>query len=62
MDEQAQELRDTIDDLRADLAELPTKPRRARDVFARIVAIALGLVSSPVPGATPKNPASGLIA
>src|SRR5690606_16431560 len=26
------------------------------------VAIALGLVSSPVPGATPKNPASGLIA
>ena len=30
--------------------------------FARIVAIALGLVSSPVPGATPKKPASGLIA
>jgi hypothetical protein len=30
--------------------------------FARIVAIAFGLVSSPVPGATPKKPASGLIA
>ena len=31
-------------------------------VFARIVAIALGFVFSPVPGATPKKPASGLIA
>ena len=31
-------------------------------VFSRIVAIAFGLVSSPVPGATPKKPASGLIA
>ena len=31
-------------------------------VFARIVAIAAGFVASPVPGATPKNPASGLIA
>ena len=31
-------------------------------VFERIVAIAFGLVSSLVPGATPKKPASGLIA
>ena len=31
-------------------------------VFSRIVAIAFGLVSSPVPGATPKKPASGLTA
>ena len=31
-------------------------------VFSRTVAIALGLVSEPVPGATPKNPTSGLIA
>src|SRR5688572_28433495 len=30
--------------------------------LARIDAIALGLVCSPVPGATPKKPASGLIA
>src|SRR3954466_755668 len=30
--------------------------------FARTVAIALGFVFSPVPGATPKKPASGLIA
>jgi hypothetical protein len=30
--------------------------------FARTVAIAFGLVASPVPGATPKKPASGLIA
>jgi hypothetical protein len=30
--------------------------------FLRIVAIAFGFVSSPVPGATPKKPASGLIA
>ena len=30
--------------------------------FARTVAMALGLVSSPVPGATPKKPDSGLIA
>ena len=30
--------------------------------FAATVAIALGLVFSPVPGATPKKPASGLIA
>ena len=33
-----------------------------KTVFSRIVAIALGLVFSPVPGATPKKPASGLIA
>ncbi len=31
-------------------------------VFSRIVAIAFGFVFSPVPGATPKKPASGLIA
>ena len=31
-------------------------------VFARTVAIAFGFVFSPVPGATPKKPASGLIA
>ncbi len=31
-------------------------------VFARTVAIAFGFVTSPVPGATPKKPASGLIA
>ena len=31
-------------------------------VLARIVAIAFGLVFSDVPGATPKYPASGLIA
>src|ERR1700680_103071 len=31
-------------------------------VLARIVSIALELVFSPVPGATPKKPASGLIA
>ncbi len=31
-------------------------------VFDSIVLIALGLVCSPVPGATPKKPASGLIA
>ena len=30
--------------------------------FARIIATALALVRIPVPGATPKNPASGLIA
>ena len=30
--------------------------------FSRTVAIAFGLVFSPVPGATPKKPASGLIA
>ena len=30
--------------------------------LARSVAIAFGLVFSPVPGATPKNPASGLTA
>ncbi len=30
--------------------------------FFAIVSIAFGFVSSPVPGATPKNPASGLIA
>ena len=30
--------------------------------FSRSVAMALGFVSSPVPGATPKKPASGLIA
>lgn len=30
--------------------------------FPHIVFIALALVCSPVPGATPKNPASGLIA
>jgi hypothetical protein len=30
--------------------------------FARIVAIAFGFVFSLVPGATPKKPASGLIA
>jgi len=30
--------------------------------FSARVATALGLVSSPVPGATPKNPASGLMA
>ena len=30
--------------------------------FSRIVAIAFGFVFSPVPGATPKKPASGLIA
>ena len=30
--------------------------------LAATVAIALGLVLSPVPGATPKKPASGLIA
>ena len=38
------------------LAQLVKIPLRS------IVAIALGLVCSPVPGATPKNPASGLIA
>ena len=31
-------------------------------VLCATVAIALGLVCSPVPGATPKKPASGLIA
>ena len=31
-------------------------------VFARIVLIAFGLVFAPVSGATPKKPASGLIA
>ena len=31
-------------------------------VFSRIVAMALGLVFSPVPGATPKKPVSGLMA
>jgi hypothetical protein len=31
-------------------------------VSLRTVAMALGLVCSPVPGATPKKPASGLIA
>ena len=31
-------------------------------VFRAIVPIAFGLVSTPVPGATPKKPASGLIA
>jgi hypothetical protein len=31
-------------------------------VFWRTVAMAFGFVSSPVPGATPKKPASGLIA
>jgi hypothetical protein len=30
--------------------------------FSRTVAMAFGLVCSPVPGATPKKPASGLIA
>ena len=30
--------------------------------FSLIVFIAFGFVSSPVPGATPKKPASGLIA
>jgi hypothetical protein len=31
-------------------------------VFSRIASMAFGLVCSPVPGATPKNPFSGLIA
>ncbi len=31
-------------------------------VFCAIVFIAFGFVSTPVPGATPKKPASGLIA
>ena len=31
-------------------------------VFVRMVSMQLGLVSQPVPGATPKKPASGLIA
>jgi hypothetical protein len=31
-------------------------------VFSRTVAIAFGFVCSPVPGATPKKPASGLMA
>ena len=34
----------------------------ANSVFFATVAIALGFVSSPVPGATPKKPGSGLIA
>ena len=44
-----------------------TSPSTVRAVFVKMVffitmAIALGLVSSFVPGATPKNPASGLMA
>ncbi len=44
-----------------------TSPSSVRATFVKIVfsvidAIALGLVSSFVPGATPKKPASGLIA
>ena len=44
-----------------------TSPSSVRATLVKIelacrVAMALGLVSSPVPGATPKNPASGLMA
>src|ERR687891_1487063 len=44
-----------------------TSPSSVRATLVKIelpdsVATALGLVSSPVPGATPKNPASGLMA
>ena len=44
-----------------------TSPSSVRAQLVKIeldatVAIALGLVFSPVPGATPKKPASGLIA
>ena len=37
-------------------------PQLANSVLRSTVAIALGFVSSPVPGATPKKPVSGLIA
>ena len=44
-----------------------TSPSSVRATLVKMllpdmVAIALGLVFVPVPGATPKNPASGLIA